>query len=728
MNGITQYPPKSEFGYDYDYSKVSADSEVTLLSVPWSNSYSDVVEYASDAELNAWIDRQPNTAKTTIRQMTNITPGNPIKIEMPLNTASRYNYVRVRNNLLPVPGDTKRDYFFFVLEAHKGASETTYLHLQVDVWQTYRRMVKFLRAFVEVGHLGVANSRSGEDFGRNWLSVPEGLDTGVEYQCIRTVSLKAFNNLDVLITATSSLRVPPGTVNNPTLVTSSGGYLQRLPTATNTYRVSLADFPSYMLAMSTYPWVTQGIVRVVLVPQVSDLGLKSTAIPRTNNYPPGAEGSPDSYLHTLDRVTGNAGFEVPVDFDVDDMRETMTGWLPQRFRGLDKFRTAPYMYIELSTGFGESFTYRPELFPTSTERAIFGFSLIPGCERIEFIAKTYNGRNGIDGDMYSTAVSLGNFPTLPVVNNMAISQLASTAHGRNQYRASADWSRQLAQAGADNSYSNTQQGASTAFSNEMSNQMLSADLQEMAHDTQRTNAAIGVVGQMAGGASSGAIGGYTSGGGSAGAAGGAALGAVAGTVGAATSAWQMLNNQNMERSQLQASMNTGGKIAGRNYDTTMGIAESNKGFAEYAAKGNYANAIAAQQSQVRDTMLTQPGMSGQFGGEFLRVMQKGFTFEARVKAVDQGSVRRLGEHWLRYGYRVNEFTVMPDSLLVMNKFAYWKTSETYVTEGTVPEVYKQAIRGIMERGVTVWASADMIGKTDPATNKPVAGVEIRNGA
>jgi hypothetical protein len=82
----------------------------------------------------------------------------------------------------------------------------------------------------------------------------------------------------------------------------------------------------------------------------------------------------------------------------------------------------------------------------------------------------------------------------------------------------------------------------------------------------------------------------------------------------------------------------------------------------------------------------------------------------------------IGEYWLRYGYQVNKFGRMPASLMVMENFTYWKLRETYITSSSCPETFKQAIRGIFEKGVTVWAEPSDIGNIDIGDNSPLEGV------
>jgi hypothetical protein len=60
----------------------------------------------------------------------------------------------------------------------------------------------------------------------------------------------------------------------------------------------------------------------------------------------------------------------------------------------------------------------------------------------------------------------------------------------------------------------------------------------------------------------------------------------------------------------------------------------------------------------------------------------------------------------------------------MTKFTYWKLKETYITSSLCPEVYKQTIRGIFEKGVTVWVTPTDIGNIDIASNEPIAGITL----
>ena len=57
----------------------------------------------------------------------------------------------------------------------------------------------------------------------------------------------------------------------------------------------------------------------------------------------------------------------------------------------------------------------------------------------------------------------------------------------------------------------------------------------------------------------------------------------------------------------------------------------------------------------------------------------------------------------------------------MSNFTYWKMQQVQVN-GTLPELFKETIRGIFEKGVTVWTNPNNINNIDLADNDIVEGV------
>ena len=60
----------------------------------------------------------------------------------------------------------------------------------------------------------------------------------------------------------------------------------------------------------------------------------------------------------------------------------------------------------------------------------------------------------------------------------------------------------------------------------------------------------------------------------------------------------------------------------------------------------------------------------------------------------------------------------------MTEFTYWKLVECYLEKGDIPESFKGTIRGIFEKGVTVWRSPDRIGRTALKDNRIDTRVKV----
>ena len=93
------------------------------------------------------------------------------------------------------------------------------------------------------------------------------------------------------------------------------------------------------------------------------------------------------------------------------------------------------------------------------------------------------------------------------------------------------------------------------------------------------------------------------------------------------------------------------------------------------------------------------------------------------KCVTGGAVQSLFAYWGRYGYQVNRFLWQLSGrslkdLKVMSKYSYWQLQETYLTCASANESETAAIRGVFEKGVTLWNSPDMIGTTNWIDNEP----------
>src|SRR6187551_590172 len=181
--GIDGPPNVYTAGSDFDYSVWTAGTQIDLVNVNWNNDYRDVVKFANKESLNTYINSL-NPAGIRLTNLTYAKPNQDIFLPIPYNRVNRYNYLRASNPLMPIQNDMQKDFFYFILDCEYINPQTTRIRVQLDVWQTYVYDVTIGNCYVERGHIGIANTNQFNNFGRDYLTVPEGLDIGADYRVI----------------------------------------------------------------------------------------------------------------------------------------------------------------------------------------------------------------------------------------------------------------------------------------------------------------------------------------------------------------------------------------------------------------------------------------------------------------------------------------------------------------------------------------------------------------
>lgn len=744
--GIYGQPNEYDFGLDFDYAIWTPNTIVNLVNVPWNNDYRDVVRFESPAIRKTYLDNRSSSG-ITITQLSYVKPNEPVRINVPFNRALKYNYLRARNPLQPVPGnDVVKEFYYFILDVRYIAPNTSELVLQLDVWQTYNYDVSIGNCYVERGHIGIANENQLVNYGQDYLTVPEGIDTGPDYRVIATREDTVMSvgigytgdtlidqKVNILVISTTDLTSDPGTVTAPKLKSAEGSNLHGLPSGASIYIFESQNaFFVWMSEMQEYPWITQGIVSVTVVPLVERYGNSMV--------------SGDGPVETSIVTTNRKHKFFPKWRESDEIRNA----IDERYRDLHKFKTSPYMIIEATTWTATPVVLKPESWKNADADFLERANYMPPAQRVEFTPRQYNSNGqkianafgmsdetlatiidslppedrqhmydhyyevGDDGGDYLDVMTLiSSFPTLPIVNNMAISYLASNAATIPYQRASADWSQQRALGMAQGQYDIASGGISTANKQTNLGINTASDLTQIGNDAQAlhatVNGAASVLGGVAGGAALGPAGALT----------GLANGAVSAASGGLNAAIDIgANNAGLavRNSQSRESNAFSNAQAGLVRDT-------NKSLADWGARGDYANAIAGINAKVQDSAMIQPSMSGQYGGDSTNLVNDTMEINIRWKFIHRAAMRIIGEYWLRYGYAIRAFIKMPSTFMVMSKFTYWKLTETYISVAEIPEGFKQAFRGMFEKGVTVWANPDDIGNIDLADNKPLQGVK-----
>ena len=732
---------------NFSYAKWTPNTRFKLCNVPWDMGYRDIVKWDKQAQ-KEYFDRLDGIefANCTMAKY-----GLPVRLPIPFAQASQYNYLIATNDY---DFDSPRSWYYFVQTCDYINANTTQLNIQLDVWQSFQHDIQLGNAYVERGHVGVANENAWKDYGRTYLDLPEGLDTGkamvVTGQQYKSLigETNGYTTFGVLVVSTTKLDADPGTAAAPKTTCADGSAFENHTNGTALYYFSDAlDFLAVMGAGAESPWVTQGICGIYAIPQLPEALLK-------NQQKPGV-----FFNHMIDwrgdcyrlEIRHNDTRSRYADIiHIANFRDNFK--LPERYKYLQKFRTAPYAILECSCLNGTVITYNPEQIPSADLTIRESWDYAPPSPRLNFYPRGYNAGDvseqsplpndsglPIDsGEMLNASFGITNFPTFMTVNNGSALALANSAYTRQYTQQSADWSFQKTQMGINNAYAQAQLGTQYASAqNQLGtsnrNAMMSINNQaaQMSADLTLKNLSFGNrvnqlntigsgVANAVGSAVTGDVGGV--------------VGAVAGTaIGAVANQMSYNNAVDSNSQQLSNTLATNGattsqsnaySLATTNLSNqqTMQFADMNRQLAQATAQGDYENTIAGINAQVQQTQTIPPTTSGALGGDAFNLANGLIGVMVRFRQISPAAMRSIGEVWLRYGYYVQRFMRLPENLMAMSNFTYWKLHELYVRSSTCPEEYRLTVKGIFESGVTVWTDPDKIGVTDYADNTPLSGI------
>ena len=761
---------------NFSWAEWTPNTTLKLCRVPWDASYRDIVRFVSRETQQEWFDKLDGVE---CRPATMHIFNAPARVELPFNEASNWNYLVAYNDYPGLEGP--RAWYYFIQRVEYVNAHCTQLVLMLDVWQSFQHDVTFGSCYVTRGHIGVANERQWNDYGRTYLALPEGLDTGSEmvttsqeYQSIiegrhYDIDGGAVDWVDygLIVVSTTNLTDDPGNTSKPKLTTATGAIFEQETDGCSVYYCEnrMAYVANIMAPGTLFPWVTQGICAVYMVPKipqdyVSRYGHRVTEI----------------YGQSVSEEYGNIySFNSSLDSDlryedvmsVANFRNKFN--IPARYRNLRKLYCYPFCVIECSCLNGTVITYRPEDIQSDTLTIRETYTYAPSGARINFYIPGYNEAgadatvplriNGKDmglpidgGEMLNASFGITNLPHFSVVNNGSALAMANSAYTRAYAQESAQWTRQKALTSANvansnaalqreyatrqTNWANENRTATNAITANSLNQSLAigqnqtnqmANLQvEQNIKSNNLNGMAGIIGGVLNAVASRSPLGAVN------AVGGAFLGsaqtdianyginssaAVSNSTAAANTANQIATNA---AATSQANAYASGATALGNQLNAV-VSQANYGLASYAAQGDYQTAIAGINAQVQQMQLTPPTTSGALGGDMFNLSNGIMGVLVRFKTCAPSALRAAGEYMLRYGYFVQRFVTPPASLECMEKFTFWQMQEAYV-RGTLPEEYRLTIKGMFERGVTVWAKPEYIGVTDWADNEPLPGI------
>lgn len=740
-------------------------SEVQLLQVPWDSKYRDVVAWESTASRDAWFEahRSGNYFATNFQ---NLRPGEPIVVPVPYSTVYKYNYLTVHNPQQPVDLEgNARTYFYFITSAEYVSPQATRLTVQLDVMTTYTGTIEFGRAYVESGHVAMANASLNTDGGKpkngqsllKYMDLQEGIDCGsalvpVKREFYNALPVKEGKRPLIIVVTTANLAADPGTVSNPNLECAYGSVVDRLPGGCTVYVFEPDDFGVFTNSIHGASWVAQCIISIYSFPR--EFIKKDGLIPVDSLFGGRYKSGGGTYL-----FSENASVNME-----DKENGYTTGDVFEAFKSglgtdsdLTKLYAYPYSVIEMGSFSGNPIYLQPQyirgnkvalkaiacalqpfakvgVFPenygTPSEDA--GLSYVAATLEANTKAEyaTYSGKIS-SGDFLDTAVWLTDFPQFSIVNNNYLTYMASTAHTRAYNYETAAWNRDRAGLQAKNAYLDANDTARMQYANaygtsttEKKNASLIAGAQS---DASQSNWLFGSIGNIATGIGGGAVAGATAGAAAAGvgalpgAVAGGLLGAAGSTISAVTGQNAASNQQNIYDAQKQASIanaNTNAANARRYMGAQTGNALRDYNTAIQVNNGDYKNAVAAINAATADAQLTPPSVVGQMGGEGFNWANGLVGVCITYKTVTGAAKESLSDYFRRYGYSVRRFLELGSvrDMLCMTKFAYWRILESNITCADANESERESMRGVMEKGTTLWAKPEYIGTTDVRTN------------
>ncbi len=665
-------------------------SQVTLCRVTWDDAYKDVVSFESPEKRDEYFESLESES-IKLENYTYLKPNEPINVDVPFNVAYTYNYLYVDNPKTDDPDDvTPPRFYYFIEGAAMLNPSTTALTLQLDVFQTYLWQFRLGNCFVERGHLAVAamynriaNNTGDYDNGQTMRLFgvqPEGLDIGNDYTIVSTDFFDlSFDGWKVIVQSNVDLAASWGDKSNPNLQTADGQMTDGLASGCNVYALESWAYKQFMQNVRECPWVAKGIVSISAFPKtVLQDGPSVTLGGVAANF---LGNTPDEGVYFTSENT-----------ILNSLRLTLN----ESFKYYYKLQCFPYSTIEIVNYQGNSLILKPELFlndnlelrqmscaaPPYQKMAFFpadygedlGGHGTYGYYTMDFESEEYEHKTGYRDHGYwlDCAIWFQNFPQMSIVNDEYVNYLASTVNRRQYSYDSAGWSQSKSLAGNQLTFDQAQMG--------LTNNQANQDITNMA---TIANGALSAVGSLAGGNVLGA-----------------AMGAAGTGVNYLASNAQFANNQALQGQ----------------------YADQNKAMSDWAAKGDYQNAIAGINATVQDAALTQPSQSGQMSGDGFSLSNGLMNVTIRYKTITRGMQSIIANYFMRFGYAIREYLVPPSDLMAMEQFTYWKMQDTSIICSSADEGVKNAIRGIFEKGVTVWRTPELIGKTWGDANKPIEGI------
>lgn len=171
--GDTAFPHLSnidvwKYRNNFDYSRWEDNARIKLCAVSWDGDYRNVVHWETDEARDAYFDNLGGY-KVDEPTMFQVQPDNTVKVPVPFNAVTQYNYLVLDYPVMPTPSDpvsyaapARARYLYFCEAVEELAPNTTLCHVQLDVWSTYVNSIDVSGMMLARGHAPMAQIDAGD--------------------------------------------------------------------------------------------------------------------------------------------------------------------------------------------------------------------------------------------------------------------------------------------------------------------------------------------------------------------------------------------------------------------------------------------------------------------------------------------------------------------------------------------------------------------------------------
>lgn len=165
--GDTPFPHLSnvdvwKYRNNFDYGRWEDNARIKMCSVNWDSGYVNVVEWKTDKARDTYFDNLAGY-KVDEPTMFQVQPNNTVKVPVPFNAATQYNYLVLEYPTMPTAANplenaapARHRYYYFCEALEELAPSTTLCHVSLDVWTTYINSVSVSGMMLARGHAPMA--------------------------------------------------------------------------------------------------------------------------------------------------------------------------------------------------------------------------------------------------------------------------------------------------------------------------------------------------------------------------------------------------------------------------------------------------------------------------------------------------------------------------------------------------------------------------------------------